>query len=242
MGGCNFRKILLSNVPKYHGGKLYVFWQETFKIVRILLSGTWSSPFHYGYCWSHEHSHSKKHNHSESCITVKVSRKNEKYEIYLANEGSGLTCFIRDRIHFLGTEFANEFGVMLRGRGLHKPEIAHDIVCIHSLMIYTDPIEYNIFGDTKAPLLRCFPYISKLKTGDILTTGQYKKYQTFSNLQHRPLPKNSFHSILIDLRDTSDGKNPLYMSESFFLFWCSQKPPTFVFNLKDVTRWLLQDK
>ena len=75
-------------------------------------------------------------------------------------------------------------------------------------MIYTDLIEYNIVGDTKAPLLRCFPFFSKLKSGDIKTTGQYMNYQTFSNLQVRPLLNNSFHSIHIDLRDTSCQKTP----------------------------------
>ena len=34
-------------------------------------------------------------------------------------------------------------------------------------------------------------------------------YQTFSNVQFRPLLKNSFHSIHIDLRDTSGEKLPL---------------------------------
>ena len=97
---------------------------------------------------------------------------------------------------------------MLRGRGPHKAESAYDLVRIHSLMIYTDLIEYNIVGDTKAPLLRCSPFISKLKTGDIVTTGQYMNYQTFSNLQFRPLLKNSLHSIHIDLRDTSGEKIP----------------------------------
>ena len=97
---------------------------------------------------------------------------------------------------------------MLRGKGPHKPEFDYDIVRIHSLMIYTDLIEYNIVGDTKAPLLPCFPFISKLKSGDIITTGQYMNYQTFSNLQFRPLLKNSFHSIHIDLRDTSGEKIP----------------------------------
>ena len=75
-------------------------------------------------------------------------------------------------------------------------------------MIYSDLVEYNIVGDTKAPLLRCFPFISKLKGGAIITTGQYMNYQTFSNLQFRPLLKNSFHSIHIDLRDTSGEKIP----------------------------------
>ena len=43
---------------------------------------------------------------------------------------------------------------MLTGKGPHKSESAYDIVRIHSLMIYTDLSEYNIVGDTKAPLLR----------------------------------------------------------------------------------------
>ena len=75
-------------------------------------------------------------------------------------------------------------------------------------MIYSDLVECSIVGDTKAPLLRCFPFISKLKVGDIITTGQYMNYHTFSNLQFRPLLKNSFPSIHIDLRDTSGEKKP----------------------------------
>ena len=102
----------------------------------------------------------------------------------------------------------NQFGVLMRGKSPHEPQFAYDFVRIHSLMIYSDLIEYSIVGDTKAPLLRCFPFISKLKGGDIITTGQYMNYQTFSNLQFRPLLKNSFHSVHIDLRDTCDEKIP----------------------------------
>ena len=87
---------------------------------------------------------------------------------------------------------------MLKGKGPHKPEFAYDIVRIHSLMIYTELIEYNIVGDTKGPLLRCFLSISKLKAGDFVTTGQYMYYQTFSNL----------HSFHIDSRDTSGEHVP----------------------------------
>ena len=94
------------------------------------------------------------------------------------------------------------------GEGPHEPEFAYDIVRIHSMMIYSNLVEYNIVGDTKTPLLRCFPSISKLKGGDIITTGQYMNYQTFSNPQLRPLLKNFFHSIHIDLRDTSAEKIP----------------------------------
>ena len=35
----------------------------------------------------------ERHNHSENCIKVKVSRRTQKVEIYLANEGSGLAFF-----------------------------------------------------------------------------------------------------------------------------------------------------
>ena len=66
--------------------KVHVFWQETLEVVRLLLSGTESFSFQYGYCWSHEHSHyrktqsQRKLNHSY--IIPKNSKKNE---IYLAN-------------------------------------------------------------------------------------------------------------------------------------------------------------
>ena len=110
--------------------------------------------------------------------------------------------------HIFGSNVGNKLGVMLRGKGPPKPEIAYDIVRTHSLMVYTDLIEYNIVGDTKAPLLRCFSFIAKLKAGVIITTGQYMNYKTFSNLQFRRLLKNSFHSIHIDLRDTISEQIP----------------------------------
>ena len=148
----------------------------------------------------------ERHNHSEICIKVKVSRRTQKFEIYLANEGSGLAFFSTNLGHIFGSNVGNEVGVMLRRKGPHKAEFTYDIVRIHSVMIYTELTEYNIVGDTKAPLLRCFPFISKLKSGDIITIGQYMNYQTFSNLQFRLLLKNFFHSIHIDLRDTSRNK------------------------------------
>ena len=95
---------------------------------------------------------------------------------------------------------------MSRGKGPQEPEFAYDIVRIHSLRIHMDLTEYNIVGDTKAKLLRCFHFISRLKAGDNMTTGQYMNYQTFSNLQFRLLLKNSFHGFHIDLRDTSGKK------------------------------------
>ena len=125
----------------------------------------------------------------------------------LENDTSGLAFCSTDMGHIFGNNMGIEIRVLMIGKGPHEPEFAYDIVRIHSL-IYSDLVEYNIVGDTKAPLLRCFPFISKLKGGDIITTGQYMNYQTFSNLQFRPLLKNSFPSRHIDLRHTSGEKIP----------------------------------
>ena len=164
----------------------------------------------------------QRHNHSEICILSNLSRRAQRVEIYLANEGSGLEFFITDLGHIFGTNVRSEFRVMLRGKGPQKPEFAYDIVLIHSLMIYTELNEYNIIGDTKAALLRCFLFISKLKAGDIITTGQYVNYQTFSNLQFRLLLKN-FHGGHIDLRDTSGEKIPSRSVSITRLVWMFRK-------------------
>ena len=182
MVDCNFGNILPFTVPKCHGGKIYVFWHKTFKVVRILLYESWSLPFHNGCCWCQTTLIQERHNHRENCITVKVSRRTQKVEIYLANERSVPAFFSTDLGHILRSNAGNEFGVILSGKGPHKPEIAHDIVRLHSLKIHTDLIEYNIVGNTRAPLLRCFRFIPKLKGRDIITIGQYKNYQTFRNL------------------------------------------------------------
>ena len=124
----------------------------------------------------------------------------------------------------------------------YEPQFAYDIARIHFLMIYSDLVEYNIVGDTKIPLVRCFPFISKLKGGYIKTTGQYMNYQTFSNLQFRPLLKNSFHSIHIDLRDTFGEKIPFVSVGITRFVWMFRKVSSIHFDTYVTTRWLLQDK
>ena len=123
--------------------------------------------------------------------------------MYLANEELSLAIFSTDLGHIIAGDVRIDSGILMRGKEPHEPTFAYDIIRIHSLMIYTDIVEYNIVGDPKAPLIRCFPFISKLQSGDIITTGQYMNYQTFSHFQFRRLLKNSFHSIHIDLQDTS---------------------------------------
>ena len=147
-------------------------------------------------------------NHNETCITFKVSRRTQKVVTKLANDSSGLAFCSTGLGHIFGNKVGNQFGVLMKGKGPHEPQFAHDIVRIHSLTIYSDLVEYNIVGDTEAPLLRCFHFISKLKGGDIITTGHYMNYQTFSKLQFRPMLKNTFNSIHFHLGDTSGEKKP----------------------------------
>ena len=66
-------------------------------------------------------------------------------------------------------------------------------------MIYSDIVEYNIVGDTKTALLRSIPFISKIKNGDTVSTGQYMNYQNFPNLQFKKILENSFHNIKLEL-------------------------------------------
>ena len=97
---------------------------------------------------------------------------------------------------------------MLRGKRSHKPKLAYDLVRIHSLMVYADLIEYNIVCDSNPSLLNCDLFISKLEAGDSITTGQYMymNYHSFSNLQFTPRLKKFFHSVHIDLKNTSGEK------------------------------------
>ena len=118
MGRCNSRIILPINTTKCQSGKLYVFLHETFKVVRILLSGTWSYPSIMDIVEAMNTLFQERHNRSENCITVRVSRRTQKNEIYLANEQSGLAFLITDLGQIFGTNVGNKFGVMLRRRNL----------------------------------------------------------------------------------------------------------------------------
>ena len=150
----------------------------------------------------------ERNNHYETCITVKVPRRTQKVVNMLANDSSGLAFCSTDLGHLFSNNVGNHFVKLMKRECPQESQFAYDIVSIHSMMIYSDLVEYNIVGDTKTPLLQRVPFISKLKGGDIITTGQYMNYQTFSDLQFRPLLKNSFHSLHIDLRDTSGQKIP----------------------------------
>lgn len=145
----------------------------------------------------------------EKYITAHVDKITQQVNISLRKDISSLVFCSNDLTHIFGVESLEpDSGLLMYGIGPHKNQLAYDIVRIHSLMIYSDLVEYNIIGDTKAPLLRCIPFISKIENGDVITTGQYMNYQTFSNLQFKRLLKNTFHSIKIELRDSTGEKIP----------------------------------
>ena len=98
-------------------------------------------------------------NHNETCRTVKVSRRRQKVVNMLANDTSGLAFCSTDLGNIFGNNVGNQFGLLMMGKGSYEPQFVYDIVLIHSLMIYSDLVEYNIVGDRKAPLLRCLPFI-----------------------------------------------------------------------------------
>ena len=99
----------------------------------------------------------------------------------------------------------NPTGILKKRKGPHDPQYSYDIIKVPFLMVYSNFIIYKLVGDTKTALLRCIPFISK-KNGDIITTGQYMNYQSFTILQFKKFLKNSFHSITTELSETTGEK------------------------------------
>ena len=134
-----------------------------------------------------------------------MSRKKQKVEIYREKEGSGLAFFSTDLGHICESNIGKELGVLLREKDF-KSQILMTTLSAYTLSWYTQTwLSTILLATTKAPLLRCF-FFSKLKSGDLLSTGHYMNYQTFSKLQVRPVFKNVFHSIHIGLKDSSVEK------------------------------------
>ena len=65
----------------------------------------------------------EKHNHSEKFI-FEVSWRTQKVAIDIANEGYGLAFFSMDLGLVFENTVGNDSGVMLRGKGPHKPDFA----------------------------------------------------------------------------------------------------------------------
>ena len=97
-------------------------------------------------------------------INIKVKRITQRISLSFPNENSLLVIFSTNLCHVFGCEEAvYEMGVFMSGAGPHFPKFPYDIVRIHTLMIYSDIVEYNIVDDTKATLFRFFRLFLNLK-------------------------------------------------------------------------------
>ena len=63
----------------------------------------------------------ERNNDNETCITVKVSRRTQKFVTMLANDISGLASCSTDLGHTFGNNVGNEFGVLMIGKCPHEP-------------------------------------------------------------------------------------------------------------------------
>ena len=113
-------------------------------------------------------------------------------------------------------------------KGTPTFEFGYEILRIHSCMICIDSIEYKIVGDTKVRSLRCFPFNPHLKAGDMIATGEYINYQTFSNLNFNQLCIHwvvNWKSILVSaLRSqTKFNTQKKSVNRGFFLYVKARK-------------------
>ena len=126
--------------------------------------------------------------YENTAIKLNVNKNTQRTSLSLPHENSLLVIFSADLCHVFRCEEEEAvygMGVFMSGVGPHFPKFPYDIVRIHTLVIYSDIVEYNIVGDTKAALLRCIPFISKVKNGDIISTGKFMNYQNFPSLQFK---------------------------------------------------------
>ena len=124
----------------------------------------------------------EREKYEKTPIKLKVNRITQRTSLSLPNENSLLVIFSTDLCHvFGGEEAVYGMGVFMSGAGPHFPKFPYGIVRIHTLMIYSDIVEYNNVGETKAALLRCIPFISRIKNRDIISTGHniYYKLKKF---------------------------------------------------------------
>ncbi|MEN0051323.1 MAG: hypothetical protein AAF806_29935 [Bacteroidota bacterium] len=151
-------------------------------------------------------------------IIDRYDDKNNRVPISITYSGKDykLKLKLRDKLNLLnltGADLAHILGFKQNGmlEGMEKLEwesdYPADIMRFHSIMVYTDIIEHGIVGDVKAPILRSFSHIPKLRGLEVSPT-QFVKTEVFNNLQLRKMLKHAFHSIKIDLRTNSGQKVP----------------------------------
>ena len=88
----------------------------------------------------------------------------------------------------------------------------------HSMLVYTDIINYQYVGDTKAPVLRIIDCGRRLKNGSTtLTTVSTLTKKSFSILEYKKLLKSTIDSIKIELRTDIGSLIPFVGTGKVFL-------------------------
>ena len=93
----------------------------------------------------------KRSNHSTTWIGVKVDHRTQKVAFLLVNDESSLVISSIELGRIFRGDVHNNRKILMLGKGPHETLFPCDIVRIHSLMIYSDIVEYNIVGDKKHP-------------------------------------------------------------------------------------------
>ena len=95
-------------------------------------------------------------------IFVSVDKIARNVAVHLPENQSVFVIQKSDLTHIFSCDLKqNQTGVIMKGKCPHYPQYSDDIIRILSLMIYSEVKECNIVGDTKTPLLRFVPIISK---------------------------------------------------------------------------------
>lgn len=80
-----------------------------------------------------------------------------------------------------------------------ESDLPVDIDNLHTVLVYTDIVEYTVVGDVKAPILRCLPF-QTLKEKSNLVIKETSRDYTFENLIYHKLSVRLLTSIKIELK------------------------------------------
>lgn len=157
-----------------------------------------------------------------------LTRENFKFEAtYLSHsEKLEITSHFWRGIRFESIDLARLTGAKLgkiipdqdlgTGFGYYNSDFEVQTTPFHTIMLYTDIIDYNLVGDVRAPLLRSIPFHTQ-KGNVVMDENQGTQrlnYRTFKQLIFKRLSRNVFHSIRIEMRSTSGELIPFVPFES----------------------------
>ena len=210
----------------------FTFFDKSFKFVRILPSGTWFSPFHYEYCWSHEHSQSRKTQSQRNCITVEVSRRTKKKTITLQMKDLVLLFSVQIWDIFSEVMLAMNLEYCWEEKDLTNQNLLRTLSA-YTLIWFTWTWLITISLVTRR-LHCCVAFFlfrsSRLETLYLLGSTWTIRHSETGNSDR--CSKVLFIVITLASESRAVKKYPLFLLVSLVLVWCSGKPLTFISDLK----------